>query len=251
LEVILSGSNDILIANFKEKGNEVTAFLEKEGIQVRYTALRLIDYLIAGRVAVVRRTVESFLADLSNKMVYRTAPEFKRSFPDPLYIVEGTAPAATISATTPGRSGITYLTFVHRIPIIFASTPEETAKYIALMMKQAEFASAPTDSEDSPGENAATESADAGDEAIVLEADVQIKLLAALPGLTEGNAVALLARFGSLKAVFEAPEKELAKVKGIGAKKAKIIVTALTTSTAPKNNDKPARRKPAHPSATR
>ncbi len=248
----MSGSNDILIANIKEKGNEVTTFLEKEGIQIRYTALRLIDYLIAGRVAVVRRTVESFLADLSNKMVYRTAPEFKRSFPDPLYIVEGNSPAAAISATTPGRSGITYLTFVHRIPIIFASTPEESAKYIALMMKQAEFASTPADPDAaSTNDEAAAESADSSFDAVVLDADLQIKLLSALPGLTAENAAALLAKFGTLKAVFEASEKDLAKVKGIGAKKAKTIVLAVTASPAPTREEKAARRKSAHSSISR
>lgn len=237
----MSGSNDILIANIKEKGNEVTAFLEKEGIQVRYTSVRLIDYLIAGRIAVVRRTVESFLAELANKMVYRTAPEFKRSFPDPIYIVEGSAPAATISATTPGRAGITYLTFVHRIPIIFSSTPEESAKYIALMMKQAEFAASPTD-------QSASADANTGDELDQplpeLDAEVQIQVLSSIPGISRDNATLLLSRFGSLKGVCSADEKDLQKIKGIGAKKARAIISTITTVTMPTEKD--SKKKAAH-----
>lgn len=219
----MSGANDILIANSKEKGNEVTTYLEKEGINIRYTALRLIDYLIAGRIAVIRRTVPAFMDDLANKMVYRTAPEFKRTFPDPLYIVEGDRPASTISSTTHGRSGVTYLTFVNRIPIIFSSTPEETGKYLALMMKQVAFA-ATAESMNNGGEN------QDDDANIEIDAEVQMHLLVAIPGIKEVDAKALLAKYGSLRAIVMASEAELAKVKGIGAKKAKAIAQAFNTS---------------------
>lgn len=219
----MSGANDILIANIKEKGNEVTAYLEKEGINIRYTALRLIDYLIAGRIAVIRRTVPAFMEDLSNKMVYRTAPEFKRTFPDPLYIVEGDRPASTISSTTHGRSGVTYLTFVNRIPIIFSSTPEETGKYLALMMKQVAFASTAE-----PMSNGNEEADD--ESSAEIDAEVQLQVLSAIPGIKEDNAKALLAKYGSLRAIIDADENEIAKVKGIGAKKAKAITQAFNAS---------------------
>lgn len=219
----MSGASDILIANVKEKGSEVTAFLEKEGINIRYTALRLIDYLIAGRIAVIRRTVPAFMDDLSKKLVYRTAPEFKRTFPDPLYIVEGDRPASTISSTTHGRSGVTYLTFVNRIPIIFSSTPEETGKYLALMMKQVAFAST------------AEQTPDHGDEisedsTVEIDAEVQLQILGAIPGIREENAKLLIAKYGSLRAIAEADEAELAKVKGVGSKKAKAILQAFNAS---------------------
>lgn len=219
----MSGASDILIANIKEKGSDVTTFLEKEGINIRYTALRLIDYLIAGRIAVIRRTVPAFMEDLSNKLVYRTAPEFKRTFPDPLYIVEGDRPASTISSTTHGRSGVTYLTFVNRIPIIFSSTPEETGKYIALMMKQVAFAST--------AETMSNDNEETSDESTVeIDAEVQMQVLSAIPGVKEENAKALIAHFGSLRAIAEADEAEIAKVKGLGGKKAKAIAQAFNAS---------------------
>ncbi len=238
----MSGASDILIANIKEKGSEVTAYLEKEGINIRYTALRLIDYLIAGRIAVIRRTVPAFMEDLSNKMVYRTAPEFKRTFPDPLYIVEGDRPASTISSTTHGRSGVTYLTFVNRIPIIFSSTPEETGKYLALMMKQVAFAStAETMSNDSE------ESAE--DSTVEIDAEVQLQILSAIPGIKEENAKVLIAKFGSLRAIIDAEESDLAKIKGIGTKKARAITQAFNSSA----NDNPqlSSSKPQRTSITR
>ncbi len=219
----MSGASDILIANIKEKGSEVTAFLEKEGINIRYTALRLIDYLIAGRIAVIRRTVPAFMEDLSNKLVYRTAPEFKRTFPDPLYIVEGDRPASTISSTTHGRSGVTYLTFVNRIPIIFSSTPEETGKYIALMMKQVAFASTAEAMSDDGEETS-------DDSTVEIDAEVQMQILSAIPGIKEEDAKALIAKFGSLRAIAEADEAAIAKIKGLGGKKAKAIAQAFNAS---------------------
>lgn len=214
----MSGVSDILIANVKEKGSEVTNFLEKEGIQIRFTSLRLVDYLIAGRVAVIRRTVDAFMEDLSNKMVYRTAPEFKRTFPDPLYIVEGDHPAAIVSGSTHGRSGVTYLTFVNKIPIIFSTTPEETAKYLAMMMKQAEFVSA----SDVPAVEIEDEANTIADGSSA-DGEAPVRILAAVPGITAENAKLLLEKFGSLRAVLDASESSLAKIKGIGAKKAKAI----------------------------
>lgn len=238
----MSGASDILIANIKEKGSEVTNYLEKEGINIRYTSLRLIDYLIAGRIAVIRRTVPAFMDDLANKMVYRTAPEFKRTFPDPLYIVEGEKPATTISSTTHGRSGVTYLTFVNRIPIIFSGTPEETGKYLALMMKQVAFASAA----ESMTENGSSEDEESMDE---VSADTQIQILTAIPGIKEDNAKLLLAKLGSLKAILGTSESELAKIKGIGAKKAKAIVD---TFNAPAIQAQPATNtKHSRPTVTR
>jgi ERCC4-type nuclease len=109
-------------------------------VAIKFTPLKLVDFIAAGKIAIIRRTMDEFVAELQNKMVYRTAIEFKRDFPDPLYIVEGKQTVDSSSATTI-RAGITYLSVGRRIPIIFTTGEQDTARYISLLLKQSEFSS--------------------------------------------------------------------------------------------------------------
>ena len=214
----MPGIEKILIVNLKEKDSELIPLLEQEGVAIKFTSLKLVDFIAAGKIAIIRRTMDEFVADLRNKMIYRTAIEFKRDFPDPLYIVEG-KPTGEGSSSPTVRSGITYLTVLNRIPIIFTSSVEDTAKYISLLLKQSEFSSEkearPTTTEPEDGQPR--------------EGAYQFEILARLPEVTPANARALMDRFSNLKSLFTASEAELKAIKGIGPKKAKAIVAAIAT----------------------
>lgn len=226
-------SNNILIASMTQKDSEIIEHLESEGVQVRFSNLRLADFIVGDRFAIVRRNLDEFMADLNNKMIYRTAPEFKRSFTDPLYIVEGFTPGAKMSASTTGRAGITYLTIMNRIPIIFTNSAEESARYISLISKQAEYAPVheETAEEDDSQEMMMKDHASRANGSATGSVDFKIKSLCALPGITEETAQALVKRFGSLKSIYEADENALRKVKGVGPKRARSLKNAITSGT--------------------
>ncbi len=225
-----SASDNLLITSMSQKGQEIIEHLESEGVSVRFSNLKIADYIIAGRFAIVRRTLDDFMADLSNKMIYRTAPEFKRNFHDPLYVVEGFTPGAKISASTTGRAGITYLTIMNRIPIIFTNSAEETARYIALIMKQAEYAPVHEEvleDEDDSQTKLMQPSEETSNGNSREPEDYKIKSLCALPGITEEAAEALVKKFGSLRSIITADENALRKVKGVGPKRAKTLQNAI------------------------
>lgn len=58
-------------------------------------------------------------------------------------------------------------------------------------------------------------------------ADMQVAIVAALPGVGEGKARKLLRRFGTIEAIFTAPEAEIAAVEGFGPKSAAAIRKVL------------------------
>jgi len=211
----LSGIENLLIANIREKESSLVPLLEKEGVAIKFTPLKLVDFIAGGKIAIIRRTMDEFVAELQNKMVYRTAIELKRDFPDPLYIVEG-QPVVNGSSTTAVRAGITYLSVGRRIPIIFTTGEQDTARYISLLIKQAEFASERvTQPSEAPVEI---------EEKQPMEGNYQEQILSLIPGVSADNAKTLMASFGNLKSVFNASEEKLRAIKSIGPKKAKAIV---------------------------
>jgi ERCC4-type nuclease len=214
----LSGIENVLIANIREKESSLIPLLEKEGVTIKFTPLKLVDFIAAGKIAIIRRTMDEFVAELQNKMVYRSAIELKRDFPDPLYIVEGKQTTDGFSATTI-RAGITYLSVGRRIPIIYTTGEEDTARYISLLLKQSEFSS----ESEKPTAAVPVEA----EEKQPAEGNYQEQILALIPGLTAANVKTLMETFGNLKSVFGASEEKLKSIKSIGPKKAKAIVTAF------------------------
>jgi ERCC4-type nuclease len=214
----LSGIENLLIANIREKESSLIPLLEKEGVAIKFTPLKLVDFIAAGKIAIIRRTMDEFVAELQNKMVYRTAIEFKRDFPDPLYIVEGKQTVDSSSATTV-RAGITYLSVGRRIPIIFTTGEQDTARYISLLLKQSEFSS--------ERETRPVAIPVEAEEKQPTEGNYQEQILAHIPGLTPANIKTLMETFGNLKSVFGASEDKLKSIKSIGPKKAKAIVAAF------------------------
>lgn len=214
----MPGIENILIANIKEKGSGLIPLLEKEGVVIKFTPLKLVDYIAAGKIAIIKRTMDEFIADLQSKMAFRTAIELKRDFPDPLYLVEGKPTSESMSATTI-RVGITYLTVLNRIPIIFTADEDDTAKYINLLLKQSEYSS----KKEIPQAEVPMEQ----EEQQPTEGNYQEQILAKIPGITPANVKTLMSSFGNLKSVFSASEDKLKAIKSIGPKKAKAIVSAF------------------------
>jgi ERCC4-type nuclease len=204
-----------IIANTRERDSELAGLLENEEIKVGFAPLRYADFLIGGRLAIIRRTNVDFIADLKSKMLYRTLVFFKREYPEPLYLVEGDKLSVNGTPLPTIRSGITHIAAVTRIPIIFTTDAADTAKYMSLLVKQSRFASP------APGER---DSAEAEDEQPL---PFQLKMLTQLPDVTGSIAQRMMDKFGTLKGVFCAKVTELQKIKGLGPKKAWKIKQAI------------------------
>lgn len=204
-----------LIVNTNQRDTELIPLLEQEEVTIAFSQLKIADFLIAGRMAIIKRTAEEFSHDLKTKMVYRTMPAFKREYDEPLYIIEGKTLNVNGTPLPTIRSAITHVSSVSRIPIIRTEDAKETARYLALLVKQAQFSEPATHREVS--------------EPVDEEQPVpwQVELLSHLPDVDRVLAARLMKRFGSLKAVLDARTSELQKVKGLGPKKAEKLKKAL------------------------
>ncbi|MCK4857510.1 MAG: hypothetical protein KAT58_06055 [candidate division Zixibacteria bacterium] len=204
-----------LIVNTHDRGTDLIAQLQKDGLKLSFVQLKYANFMIGDRIAVIYRTASEFAADLKSKMLYRTLVSFKREYSEPLYIVEGDY-LATNGAPPPAiRSGITHITAIGRIPIIFSTDTAESAKYINLLVKQAEFLSPAKPRKSEPEED---------DQQPV---PYQLQMLAGLPEVSMPIALRLMKRFGSLKGVFSAKVTDLQKIKGLGPKKAQKMIKAI------------------------
>ena len=204
-----------LIINARDRDSELIPLLEKEEVLFAFSQLKYADFLIAGRMAIIKRTTEDFAVDLKNKMVYRTLPAFKREYAEPLYIIEGRDLAVNGTPLPTIRSAITHISSVSRVPIIRTEDAKETARYLALLVKQARL-SEPTVHRDQAVETDEEQ-----------PAPWQVELLTHLPDVDRILAARMMKRFGTLRGVLDAKTSELQKIKGLGPKKSEKIKKAL------------------------
>ncbi|MCB9592182.1 MAG: hypothetical protein H6719_05580 [Sandaracinaceae bacterium] len=117
-------------------------------------------------------------------------------------LLEGSPPRHPGLGRVQLQGAIVALTFVFDLPLLRSRGPEETVWLLRALSRQAARRQA---------KGAASRSWNPRD------ADARrIRMLTALPGIGPKRAVALLTRFGSLQAVIDATEPELAAVPGIG-----------------------------------
>lgn len=206
-----------LIVNSKERGSELIPLLETEEVLFAFSQLKYADFLIGGRIAIIRRTSEEFAVDLKNKMVYRNLPFFKREYTEPLYIIEGKELAVNGTPLPTIRSAITHISSVSRIPIIRTEDAKETARYLALLVKQAKFSEPVV-------QRAAAEELEEEQ-----PAPWQVELLTHLPDVDRILAARMMKRFGTLRGVLDAKTSEMQKIKGLGPKKTEKIKKALVS----------------------
>ncbi|MFH2056570.1 MAG: ERCC4 domain-containing protein [bacterium] len=204
-----------LIIHARDRDSDLIPLLEKEEVSFAFSQLKYADFLIAGRIAIIKRTTQDFSVDLKNKMVYRNLPFFKREYAEPLYIIEGKDLAVNGTPLPTIRAAITHISSVGRVPIIRTEDAQETARYLALLVKQAKF-SEPTTHR--------VEAAEANEEQ---PAPWQVELLMHLPDVDRVLAARMMKRFGTLRGVLDAKTSELQKIKGLGPKKSEKIKKAL------------------------
>ncbi len=204
-----------LIINTQDRDSDLIHYLEKEEITFTFSQLKYADFMIAGRIAIIKRTTEEFATDLKNKMVHRTLPFFKREYAEPLYIIEGLDLAVNGTALPTIRSAITHITAVSRIPIIRTMDAKETARYLALLVKQSQYSGPTTRRKEEP---------EPEEEQPVAW---QVEMLTHLPDVDRVIAARLMKRFGTLRAVLDAKPSSMQKIKGLGPKKAEKIKKAF------------------------
>jgi DNA excision repair protein ERCC-4 len=164
------------------------------------------DVAIGTRILVERKTLVDLGASVADGRLFRQAWRLAGSAPRPLVVVEGVLdpPTAEESGLTPNmhRGVLLSLMTGYGIPVLRTRSIEDTAETLAHLARQeTRRREARPDSRREADPRRAPQEA----------------MLAALPGLGVRRAAALLAEFGSVRAVLGADAARLRRVEGIGA----------------------------------
>ena len=212
--------NDIIIfADSREQGNIVDQ-LYLQGINVKVGQLKVGDFILSEDVCVERKIVEDFVNSLLDGRLFEQAKNLKSNFSLPLYLIEGNledmfktrnvAPQALWSA-------LASLVLDWKIPILFSSSPKETAEILATVAKREQI-------------EKKKEVSIRGEHKPKTFAEQQQFFVEGFPMIGPTAAKELLKKFGNPKNIANASMDELQNVEGIGKKKAELIRKLLDSN---------------------
>ncbi len=207
-------SNLSMIVSNRQKGRPIATELENLGIVLRYANLKSGDFLISEKIAVDIMNADEFIESVNNKMLFRKLIDFKRDFPEAVFILQGFIALNGKMNSPKIRSAISYITILNRMPIIMTTDAKDSAQYLNLLVRQAQHGLT-MESRDSDSRKKERYSS---------LKEAQVAVLSALPEVGSATAEAILTQFGSLSKVFKASASDLMRVGGIGRKKAERLV---------------------------
>ncbi len=217
----LQGRYEIL-ADIRERGSKTLEllFLDPE-LKVSVKQLPLGDYVVSEAVAIERKSAEDFIQSIIDGRLFDQAKRLSESYARPIVIVEGELSSVTRNVHPNAvRGAIISLITDFGVGVIFSKGPEETTAYIKLIAKREQ-------------EEKKRLPRLRGEKRIMTLPEMQQYIVESLPFVGPKLARELLKTFGTVEKVMTASERELARVEGIGPKRAKEIRRVLTTPYKP------------------
>ncbi len=206
-----------LIVDTREMPTAVARELARLDVQIVGEQLQIGDYVASEEVAIERKDVGDFVQSLIDGRLFSQLTSLRAAYRRPVLIIEGEQllgqravnPAAIFGA-------LASIAIRLQVPILWTRSPEETALLlyrIAVIEQREERRTLRTRAADSKA----------------TDAEVLEYILSGFPGVDTVISRALLEHFGTLENVFNAEERELRKVKGVGPKTASSIKRLLRT----------------------
>jgi ERCC4-type nuclease len=205
MEKQLTLSNNIVFVDYREE--KIANLLEKMGCKIVRMNLPIGDFVV-NDVGIERKSFEDFISSIIDGRIFEQANSLSSAFKKPIIIVEGFGVVERIHENS-FYATLAYIVSKSNVTIFRTKNEEETAKLIYWIARK-EFEI----------------SGNAGfkiKEKKVNVQTIQERILAAFPGISTVLSKRILKKFGSLKKFFNASEKELMEVDGIGEKTAKRI----------------------------
>lgn len=204
-------------ADHREVGSGVPELLDQiPWVRLQVERLELADYILAPTLAVERKSVGDLAASIVDRRLFNQVERLQREFPRVVFIVEGESVYAAGNLQPNAlRGAVSYLIVLKQVSLLHTEDAEDTAWYLATMARQAQRGLG----------------YEISYHASRYPADLNLKmryLVEDLPGIGPKTANALLAHFGSLRALFTANEQDLRQVPGVGAKRAAQLCSLVT-----------------------
>lgn len=171
------------------------------------------DYLISDRIILERKTTDDFIQSLIDRRLFEQLKNMKDSFEKPILIIEGNTLYGKLHPNTI-RGALSTIAIDLSIPIIWTKDLADTAGIIYWLAKREQI-------------DERREVPIRGKRPVQTITQQQEFLVSGLPDISIVRAKALLKKFKNPLKIFNASEKELQEVEGIGPKIAKKIKELL------------------------
>jgi Fanconi anemia group M protein len=205
MEKQLTLSNNIVFVDYREE--KIANLLEKMGCKIVRMNLPIGDFVV-NDVGIERKSFEDFISSIIDGRIFEQANSLSSAFKKPIIIVEGFGVVERIHENS-FYATLAYIVSKSNVTIFRTKNEEETAKLIYWIARK-EF------------ENSGNAGFKIKEKKVNVQT-IQERILAAFPGISTVLSKRILKKFGSLKKFFNASEKELMEVDGIGEKTAKRI----------------------------
>ena len=205
MEKQLTLSNNIVFVDYREE--KIANLLEKMGCKIVRMNLPIGDFVV-NDVGIERKSFEDFISSIIDGRIFEQTNSLSSAFKKPIIIVEGFGVVERIHENS-FYAALAYIVSKSNVTIFRTKNEEETAKLIYWIARK-EF------------ENSGNVGFKIKEKKVNVQT-IQERILAAFPGISTVLSKRILKKFGSLKKFFNASEKELMEVDGIGEKSAKRI----------------------------
>lgn len=192
------------------------ALLQEMGLQIERRLITPGDYIVSDECCVERKTIKDFLNSLFEGRLLDQMQRLKEAYPRPVLLLEGDIGRELMERRNPRAfwGALIKIELDLLIPTIVTMDVWQSADALYILAKRLQ-------------KKPETRITLRHKPKLLTQKDLQVFILAGLPGIGEELSRRLLTRFGSLRAVFHAPTSELAKVEGIGTAKAERITRIL------------------------
>jgi len=200
-----------IYVDVRERNTKILKVL-KDNAQIELRQLPVGDFILSDRVGCERKTQADFVQSIIDKRLLAQALELSRNFEIPIFIVEGNSDLYSLRDIHPNaiRGALAALAVNFGISIIPTRDEEDTAHFLYTVAKREQ-------------DYGRREIALRGERKPLLLEERQRYIIESLPHVSAILARRLLQKFGSVRDVINASEKELMKVEAIGEGKAREI----------------------------
>lgn len=183
--------------------------LKKEkDISIHFCRLQAGDYQVDDFLLVERKTISDLSASIKDGRLFQQAGKLVSLPMQSVIILEGTSNMIRSYGLSPEaiQGALVSLSLIFKIPLLRSRNPEETARLILYAVRQVQLYGC---KQNIPRPFLYSRR-------LKDKYKRQIHVLQGLPGVGIARASLLLNKFGTLKAIFNAPVKELEQIPGIG-----------------------------------
>ena len=196
-------SRVLIFIDTREANSGILEYFWQYDCDVQKKMLLFGDFIASDRVIIEKKTVQDFVKSITDKRLFQQIKSMKDNFEKPLLIIEGEENLYGILQPNIIRGTLAAIAIDMSVPIIWTKDLADTAGIVYWIARREQLQENRTNVLRNKKTPDTTE-------------EKQEYLVSSLPDISIVRAKALLKYFKSPKNIFNAEEKELKEVKGIG-----------------------------------